>query len=211
MIRFFRVQKLRYTVTAVIQLLTFHFVVLCESIIFVVKFNSSILQFFLHRVFGYRGIILFPWVARMYDRDVNGRESKSDTSFCNSQAYCLAYRTRQFSRKFGVGLFPCAPPQTSCTVREWTSSIETSSNSLVWSYDDLCVCMSTSGIPHGRRMGSCMTTSVGWGPRPETTTRPSSTTETSRTLWAQQEHRKTALFIGDRPSGRLVVVLFDCC
>ena len=129
-IRFFSVQKLRYTVTAVIQLLTFHFVVLCESIIFVVKFNSSILQFFLHRVFGYRGIILFPWVARMYDRDVNGRESKSDTSFCNSQAYCLAYRTRQFSRKFGVGLFPCAPPQTSCTVREWTSSIETSSNSL---------------------------------------------------------------------------------
>jgi len=27
-------------------------------------------QLFLHRVFGYRGIILFPWSARVYDRDV---------------------------------------------------------------------------------------------------------------------------------------------
>lgn len=25
-------------------------------------------QFFLHRIFGYRGVILFPWVAKMYDR-----------------------------------------------------------------------------------------------------------------------------------------------
>lgn len=28
-------------------------------------------QLFLHRVFGYRGVILFPWVARVFDRDVN--------------------------------------------------------------------------------------------------------------------------------------------
>ncbi|XP_032802887.1 polymerase delta-interacting protein 2-like isoform X1 [Petromyzon marinus] len=27
-------------------------------------------QLFLHRVFGYRGVILFPWLARLYDRDV---------------------------------------------------------------------------------------------------------------------------------------------
>ncbi|XP_035690119.1 polymerase delta-interacting protein 2-like [Branchiostoma floridae] len=27
-------------------------------------------QLFLHKVFGYRGIVLFPWVARLYDRDV---------------------------------------------------------------------------------------------------------------------------------------------
>lgn len=26
-------------------------------------------QLFLHRVFGYRGVILFPWLARIYDRD----------------------------------------------------------------------------------------------------------------------------------------------
>lgn len=32
-------------------------------------------QFFLHRVFGYRGIVLFPWVARVYDRDVQGRDT----------------------------------------------------------------------------------------------------------------------------------------
>lgn len=27
-------------------------------------------QLFLHRVFGYRGVILFPWLARVYDRDL---------------------------------------------------------------------------------------------------------------------------------------------
>ena len=27
-------------------------------------------QLFLHSVFGYRGIVLFPWHARLYDRDV---------------------------------------------------------------------------------------------------------------------------------------------
>lgn len=27
-------------------------------------------QLLLHRVFGYRGVILFPWSARVYDRDV---------------------------------------------------------------------------------------------------------------------------------------------
>ncbi|XP_064549708.1 polymerase delta-interacting protein 2 [Drosophila montana] len=26
-------------------------------------------QLFLHRIFGYRGVILFPWTARVYDRD----------------------------------------------------------------------------------------------------------------------------------------------
>ncbi|KAL7728873.1 hypothetical protein ACLKA6_004215 [Drosophila palustris] len=28
-------------------------------------------QLFLHRIFGYRGVILFPWTARVYDRDVH--------------------------------------------------------------------------------------------------------------------------------------------
>lgn len=27
-------------------------------------------QMFLHRLFGYRGVILFPWMARVYDRDM---------------------------------------------------------------------------------------------------------------------------------------------
>ncbi|XP_013111422.2 polymerase delta-interacting protein 2 [Stomoxys calcitrans] len=28
-------------------------------------------QLFLHRIFGYRGVVLFPWTARVYDRDVH--------------------------------------------------------------------------------------------------------------------------------------------
>lgn len=27
-------------------------------------------QLFFHRIFGYRGVILFPWLARVYDRDI---------------------------------------------------------------------------------------------------------------------------------------------
>ncbi|KAJ7996870.1 hypothetical protein DPEC_G00223000 [Dallia pectoralis] len=36
-------------------------------------------QLFLHSVFGYRGIVLFPWHARLYDRDISppANESKS--------------------------------------------------------------------------------------------------------------------------------------
>ncbi|KAK3850419.1 hypothetical protein Pcinc_042879 [Petrolisthes cinctipes] len=34
-------------------------------------------QLFMHRVFGYRGVVLFPWLARVYDRDVpNKKEHK---------------------------------------------------------------------------------------------------------------------------------------
>ena len=30
---------------------------------------------FLHKVFGYRGVVLFPWLARVYDRDLPGKSS----------------------------------------------------------------------------------------------------------------------------------------
>lgn len=35
-------------------------------------------QLFLHRIFGYRGVVLFPWTARVYDRDLhNPNKQKS--------------------------------------------------------------------------------------------------------------------------------------
>ncbi|XP_015763218.1 PREDICTED: polymerase delta-interacting protein 2-like [Acropora digitifera] len=33
-------------------------------------------QLFLHRIFGYRGVILFTWTARLYDRDKETRENE---------------------------------------------------------------------------------------------------------------------------------------
>jgi len=33
-------------------------------------------QLFIHRVFGYRGVILFPWVGKVYDRDISTKEEK---------------------------------------------------------------------------------------------------------------------------------------
>lgn len=39
-------------------------------------------QLFLHRVFGYRGVCLFPWIASVYDRDVPdaNKSSPSDSA-----------------------------------------------------------------------------------------------------------------------------------
>ncbi|XP_054280361.1 polymerase delta-interacting protein 2 isoform X2 [Macrosteles quadrilineatus] len=34
-------------------------------------------QLFLHKVFGYRGVILFPWLARVYDRDIPNKRAKN--------------------------------------------------------------------------------------------------------------------------------------
>lgn len=35
-------------------------------------------QLILHRVFGYRGVVLFPWLARVYDRDLPNRQEGED-------------------------------------------------------------------------------------------------------------------------------------
>jgi len=40
------------------------------------------LQFFLHRVFGYRGVVLFPWMAQVYDRDLLTSNSKYTIVHC---------------------------------------------------------------------------------------------------------------------------------
>ncbi|KAI4492045.1 hypothetical protein M0802_010170 [Mischocyttarus mexicanus] len=53
-------------------------------------------QLILHRVFGYRGIILFPWLARVYDRDIpNIKEENSDGNF-NSVGKEVKGRTHTF-------------------------------------------------------------------------------------------------------------------
>ncbi|XP_043942227.1 polymerase delta-interacting protein 2-like isoform X2 [Protopterus annectens] len=41
-------------------------------------------QLFLHKVFGYRGIVLFPWLARLYDRDVGSANPNSSDKPANS-------------------------------------------------------------------------------------------------------------------------------
>lgn len=37
-------------------------------------------QLILHKVFGYRGVILFPWLARVYDRDATNKKENSEPS-----------------------------------------------------------------------------------------------------------------------------------
>lgn len=37
-------------------------------------------QLFLHRIFGYRGVVLFPWTARIYDRDLQNPNKKTQRS-----------------------------------------------------------------------------------------------------------------------------------
>ncbi|KAF4516873.1 hypothetical protein B566_EDAN014363 [Ephemera danica] len=42
-------------------------------------------QLFLHRVFGYRGVVLFPWLARVYDRDLNNKKDKYEFIAMNDE------------------------------------------------------------------------------------------------------------------------------
>jgi len=38
-------------------------------------------QLFLHKIFGYRGIVLFPWLAHVYDRDSSAHSKTDERSF----------------------------------------------------------------------------------------------------------------------------------
>ncbi|CAG0923360.1 unnamed protein product [Notodromas monacha] len=54
-------------------------------------------QLFLHRVFGYRGVILFPWIARVYDRDLpnqNKDASSRDVKGCTHAYYQVLIDSR---------------------------------------------------------------------------------------------------------------------
>lgn len=42
--------------------------------------NYSTGQLFLHKVFGYRGVVLFPWSAKVYDRDLIQNKSEEDST-----------------------------------------------------------------------------------------------------------------------------------
>lgn len=41
-------------------------------------------QFFLHKVFGYRGVVLFPWRAKVYDRIATDKKDEEDSEFKRS-------------------------------------------------------------------------------------------------------------------------------
>ncbi|XP_076276406.1 DNA polymerase delta interacting protein 2 isoform X1 [Lasioglossum baleicum] len=53
-------------------------------------------QLILHRVFGYRGVILFPWVARVYDRDIPNKRDESTGENFNSVEKEVKGRTHTF-------------------------------------------------------------------------------------------------------------------
>lgn len=46
-------------------------------------------QLFLHSVFGYRGIVLFPWHARLYDRDITPTTSDRWGKFSTRSLYLM--------------------------------------------------------------------------------------------------------------------------
>ncbi|XP_017467638.1 PREDICTED: polymerase delta-interacting protein 2 [Rhagoletis zephyria] len=43
-------------------------------------------QLFLHRIFGYRGVVLFPWSARVYDRDLHNPNKQKQRVNVNSSS-----------------------------------------------------------------------------------------------------------------------------
>lgn len=68
-------------------------------------------QLFLHRIFGYRGVILFPWLAQVYDRDLpniglpeaaNASATKHTESNSTAQNSGLIKSAEQESRLVGT-------------------------------------------------------------------------------------------------------------
>ncbi|XP_031833891.1 DNA polymerase delta interacting protein 2 [Nomia melanderi] len=53
-------------------------------------------QLILHRVFGYRGVILFPWAARVYDRDIPNKRDENTNDNFNSVEREIKGRTHTF-------------------------------------------------------------------------------------------------------------------
>ena len=50
-------------------------------------------QMFLHRVFGYRGVILFPWTARVYDRDMpNKRDPRYERGIVDMKVFFWGFK-----------------------------------------------------------------------------------------------------------------------
>ncbi|EDW68158.1 polymerase delta-interacting protein 2 [Drosophila virilis] len=45
-------------------------------------------QLFLHRIFGYRGVILFPWTARVYDRDSDNPKKQTTATTTPTPTQC---------------------------------------------------------------------------------------------------------------------------
>lgn len=57
------------------------------------EIHKLLLQLFLHRIFGYRGVVLFPWVAKLYDRDL---QSNTDNDRYNFELYYLPSKHTSF-------------------------------------------------------------------------------------------------------------------
>ncbi|ALC46651.1 CG12162, partial [Drosophila busckii] len=55
-------------------------------------------QLFLHRIFGYRGVVLFPWTARVYDRDLHN-PNKQVTTTTTSEASSLRIKANNDSNE----------------------------------------------------------------------------------------------------------------
>ncbi|XP_014249837.2 polymerase delta-interacting protein 2 [Cimex lectularius] len=53
-------------------------------------------QVFLHRVFGYRGVVLFPWIARVYDRDYPTQHERILEEMPNHDGKEIKGRTHTF-------------------------------------------------------------------------------------------------------------------
>lgn len=58
-------------------------------------------QMIFHRIFSYRGVILFPWLARVYDRDISNRKDEYVQTFiiARIKIYLLVF----FIYKYYIG------------------------------------------------------------------------------------------------------------
>ncbi|KAH8381563.1 hypothetical protein KR093_008256, partial [Drosophila rubida] len=85
-------------------------------------------QLFLHRIFGYRGVILFPWTARVYDRDLHNPSRQQATTVtaatattptsCNTEASSIIFKAGQSNN--------ATAPQADAASAAWQENSSTS-------------------------------------------------------------------------------------
>ncbi|CAL8136035.1 unnamed protein product [Orchesella dallaii] len=61
--------------------------------------SYSVGQIFLHRIFGYRGVILFPWLAKVYDRDIAANKAKEKTGEQEHEPTAFSHIGREVKSK----------------------------------------------------------------------------------------------------------------
>lgn len=113
-------------------------------------------QLFLHRIFGYRGVILFPWTARVYDRDLHN-PSRQQTSVTATATSTPTQCTKEASPSLRVNSTTTATAQQT---QEETSSAAAAGVASSWQESSTDAQSSTPNLGTAKPLASTSSNSA---------------------------------------------------